>query len=193
MGLKNSRTRWGITAKTFHWIMAIAIIGNGICGLLMVRMTPSMAMINVFALHKSIGLTVIALWLLRVAWRMQDRAPREEAGPRWQHVAAHITHGLLYVLVLAIPISGWWYNSVRGFPLQWFKQFNLPAIASANPGLSNVAHNIHETLFWILIAVVVVHIGAALKHHFVDRDSVLLRMLPFGRVRQSRLYKGEEK
>jgi len=181
MTFRNDHHQWGAVAKFFHWIIALGILGNGIWGLLMTGMSPSMAKINVYALHKSIGLTVLALVLLRMAWRLGDRAPRDEPMPHWQRWAAHATHVLLYVLIVAIPLSGWWFNSLHGFPLQWFKLFNLPALAAKNEHMAHVAHAVHEYLFWLLVLVLVAHVGAAIKHHVFDRDNVLRRMLPFGR------------
>jgi len=185
MSLRSNRRQWGAMIKFFHWVMALGILGNGVWGLLMVGMTPSMAKINVFALHKSIGLTLLALLLLRLAWRMTERAPPDEPMPRWQRRAAHATHAFLYVLIAAIPLSGWWFNSVTGKPLQWFKLFNLPALAAKNEDIGHLVRDVHEYLFFLLLLVLVAHVGAALKHHVFDRDNVLRRMLPFGRPRPS--------
>lgn len=184
MPLKSTDTRWGGIAKTFHWLMALAIIGNGVLGLVMDELWKGMAKISIFALHKSIGLTVLALLLLRFAWRFVDRKPRDEPMPRWQAWAAHATHGVLYLLMLALPLSGWLFNSARGYPLQWFKQFNLPSLMDKNETLAEILIEAHEWLFWVLALVLLAHIGGALMHHFVERDNTLRRMLPFGRLRQ---------
>lgn len=183
MKLRSDPDRWGAVAKAFHWIMALAILGNGVFGLCMGLAGNPMQKIDWLALHKSIGLTVLALLLLRLAWRAGDARPREVPAPRWQRLAARATHALLYLLALALPLSGWWFNSVAGKPLQWFKQFNLPGIAAKNDALSHVAQDVHEYLFWCLLLVLVAHVGAALKHHVFDRDDVLRRMLPFGKLR----------
>ena len=183
MNLRSNDHQWGTIAKTFHWIIALAILGNGIFGLLMDLAHSPMQKINWLALHKSIGLTVLALALLRIAWRWGDRRPREEPAPRWQQWSARLLHGVLYVLILAIPLSGWWFNSVTGKPLQWFKLFNLPALAAKDDNIRHLAHAVHEYLFWLLVLVLVAHVGAALKHHVFDNDNVLRRMLPFGRLR----------
>lgn len=183
MSLRSTDRQWGSVAKFFHWIMAMAILVNGVWGLLMTDMTPSMSKISVYAWHKSIGLTVLALFALRLVWRAFDRRPQNEPSPRWQQVAAHAVHGVLYLMIVALPLTGWWFNSLRGFPLQYFKLFNLPAIASKNEELAHLAHEAHELLFWALLLVLVAHVGAALKHHVFDNDNVLRRMLPFGRPR----------
>ena len=191
MNLRSNDRQWGSVAKFFHWVIALAIIGNGIFGLLMDLAHSPMQKINWLALHKSIGLTVLALFLLRVLWRWSDRRPVEEPTPRWQQLAARLTHGTLYLLIAAIPLSGWWFNSVTGKPLQWFKLFNLPALGAKNDALRHLSHAVHEYLFWLLVLVLVAHVGAALKHHVFDRDNVLRRMLPFGRPRNDSTPRGE--
>jgi cytochrome b561 len=182
MPMRSEPTRWSTVAKTFHWLMALLILGNGAFAFWMDGLRPSLNKINMFALHKSIGITVLALFVLRLAWKMFDRRPPDEPAPRWQQIAAHTVHGLLYLLIVAIPLSGWAFNSAHGFPLQYFKQFNLPALVEKNEDLSNTLGTVHVYLFWLLLLVLVAHIGGALKHHFIDRDDTLRRMLPFGRA-----------
>lgn len=183
MSLRSNARQWGTVARSFHWITALLILGNGLFGLLLDLASNPMQKINWLALHKSIGLTVLALFLLRLLWRAVDRRPEEDAAPRWQQLAAHGVHLVLYLLIALIPLSGWWLNSVAGKPLQFFKMFNLPAIAAANDDLKHQVHAIHEYLFWFLVLVLVLHVGGALKHHLVDRDNTLRRMLPFWRAR----------
>ncbi|HET6554148.1 MAG TPA: cytochrome b [Dyella sp.] len=191
MSLRSTDRRWGSVAKFFHWTTALLIIGNGIFGLLMDLADTPMQKIGWLALHKSIGLTVLALFLLRLLWRMGDRRPAEDPAPRWQQLAAHTVHGVLYLLILALPLSGWWFNSIAGKPLQFFKMFNLPALVAANHDQRHVAHGVHEYLFWFLVLVLVLHVAGALKHHLVDRDNTLLRMLPFRRLRNDTPTQGE--
>lgn len=193
MSLRNDQRRWGAMAMFFHWTMVLGILGNGAWGLLMTGMKPSMSKINVYALHKSIGLTVLALLLLRLLWRRFDRPPPAEPAPRWQRIIAAVSHGLLYTLVAAIPLSGWWFNSLSGYPLQWFKLFNLPALAGKHDQLAKLALETHEYLFWLLIAMLAVHVGAALKHHLADNDNVLRRMLPFVRLRNGSTSEGDHR
>jgi cytochrome b561 len=183
MPLKSSETRWGGIAKSLHWLMALGIIGNGVLGLIMDEMPRGMSKLNTFAIHKSIGLTVLALLILRVSWRLFDRRPRDEPMPAWQRLAAHATHAVLYLFMLAIPLSGWIYNSAHGNPLQWFKWFNVPALMEKNAAVSDFAEDAHELLFWMLLGMLVAHVGGALVHHWFERDNTLLRMLPFARLR----------
>jgi cytochrome b561 len=184
MSLRSNDRQWGSVAKFFHWVIALAILGNGTFGLLMDLAHSPMQKITWLALHKSIGLTVLALVLLRILWRWRDRPPPDEPMPRWQQWVAHVVHGMLYVLIVAIPLSGWWFNSITGKPLQWFKLFNLPALVAKNDNLRHFSHAVHEYLFWFLLLVLVAHVGAALKHHVFDEDNVLRRMLPFARLHQ---------
>lgn len=191
MPLRSDDRQWGAVTKFIHWLMALGILGTGLLGLLMTDMKPSMSKISIYALHKSIGLTLLALFLLRLLWRLFDGRPRELPAPRWQQSVAHAVHGVLYLLIATMPLSGWWYNSLHGYPLQWFKQFNLPALAAKNPALEHLAHATHEYLFWFLLLVLVAHVGGALKHHLLDRDNVLRRMLPFTRLRNGSTSEGD--
>jgi len=177
--LRNTETRWGSVAQAFHWLIAALIVVQGAIGLTMVELGMTPTKVKVFALHKSIGLTVLALVLLRLAWRLTQRAPREVPMPRWQLAAARTSHFLLYVLILALPFSGWLFNSAANFPLEWFGMFHVPSLTRGlDPVLKAFALRAHVVLFWVLVAVVAVHVFAALWHHFRQRDEVLLRMLP---------------
>lgn len=180
MALRSDDERWGSAAKTFHWLMAVLILTLGCVGLYMADLPNSPQKIKIYALHKSIGLTVLALALLRLSWRAVDRRPPDVPMPRWQALAARGAHVALYVFMLALPLSGWLYNSASGFPLQWFGLFNLPSLSGGrDDALKAIAHELHEAGWWLLLAVVVAHAAAALKHHFVDRDATLARMLPW--------------
>ncbi|SRR5579883_40557 len=179
MPLRNTDTRWGGVAQTFHWLIAILILAQGAIGLTMVDLGMTPTKVKVFALHKSIGLTVLALALLRLAWRLTQRVPRDPPMPRWQHIAARVSHVLLYVLILALPLSGWLFNSAANFPLEWFGVVHVPSLTQGlDPTLKTWSLRAHVVLFWILIGALTVHVAAALWHHFVRRDDVLLRMLP---------------
>jgi cytochrome b561 len=182
--LRNTDTRWGGVAQAFHWLIAALIVVQGAIGLTMVELGMTPTKVKVFALHKSIGLTVLALVLLRLAWRLTQRAPREVPMPAWQRAAARMSHFLLYVLILALPFSGWLFNSAANFPLEWFGLVHVPSLTRGlDPVLKAFALRTHVVLFWVLVAVVAVHVFAALWHHFRQRDDVLLRMLPARRKR----------
>lgn len=180
MNWRSTDRHWGLAAKAFHWLVALGIVALACIGLYMVGLPLGMAKLKIFLLHKAIGITVLALVVLRLLWRLVDRHPRYPTRmPRWQVGAAHASHALLYVLMLAIPLSGWVYNSASGFPLPWFGLLQLPAIAPVSKPLAHIALAVHKTAFWALAALVVLHIAAALEHHFRQRDDILVRMLPW--------------
>ena len=184
MTLKNTATSWGSVSKLLHWLIVLLILGQGTVGLLMGELRNGPDKIQVYALHKSFGLTILALVALRLLWRLYAGAPEPVPGtPTWQDRIARITHVGLYVLLFAIPISGWVLNSAAGFPLQWFGLVNLPAIAGKDDGLHELAEEMHELLFWILVGVALAHAAAAVYHHLFQRDATLARMLPRGWLR----------
>ncbi|QDW66927.1 cytochrome b [Luteimonas granuli] len=179
MQLRNSDRRWGAVSMLLHWAILGLIAWLAWLGLTMVDMPPTPAKINAYALHKSLGLTLLALVALRLAWRLFAGAPKPVPGtPTWQERIASATHWALYALMFAIPISGWVFNSASGYPLQWFKQFNLPAIAGRSEDLAATAVQVHEYGFWLLLLLVLAHAGAALYHHLFQGDDTLRRMLP---------------
>lgn len=184
-------------AIVLHWAIAVAIVGNLAIGLWMheaidIAATRTRA-VAVFQLHKSIGLTVLLLTLLRLLWRLGHRPPPLPAAMAgWEKAAAHATHGVLYLLMAAIPLSGWLYVSTqwRGdapllVPTVWFGLFPVPNLfglqAMANEARSAWAATFldgHELLAWSMVALLVLHVGAALKHQFIDRDEVTGQMIP---------------
>lgn len=169
---------WNRVTRILHWIIGLLIVGMGLVGLFMTQMDPSMAKLKVYALHKSCGIIVLVLVALRLLWRLAHRAPPPVPQPRWQRIAAQAMHGLLYVLMFAIPLAGWLYNSAANFPLQWFGLVQIPSIWPADPQVKHLAHALHEYGFWALMALVALHAAAAIKHHFIDKDETLRRMLP---------------
>jgi len=185
MTFKNTTERWGAISQLFHWIIVALILLIAYLGLTMTGLPNGPRKINIYALHKSVGLTILALVTLRLLWRLYAGAPTPAAGtPAWQQRVASLTHFGLYVLLFAMPLSGWLFNSAAGYPLQWFKLFNLPAIAGRNEDLKALAETAHTTMFWILVALVLAHAGAAFYHHLFQNDDTLKRMLP-GRRRPS--------
>ena len=179
--LRNTATQWGWVSVTLHWLTVLAIIGLGIVGTQMDDLATGMFKVKVYALHKSVGLTVLGLTVLRLAWRLYAGAPAMVPMPRWQRLAAHGSHFTLYALLLAMPLSGWLLHSASssaGYALRWFGMFKVPALVAYDPAIKAMAHDVHEALFKLILLVAAVHIAAAFKHHFADRDQTLRRMLP---------------
>lgn len=175
--IRNNTQRWGSVSIGLHWLTAILIIGLSVVGLIMTELPNSPLKLQVYALHKSFGLTVLALTLLRLAWRFAAGTPAELPGSRLQTLAAKAVHGLMYFLLLAMPLSGWLFNSAAGFPLRWFNLVQLPKLFTGyNPALKDLAHELYETGFYLLAALLLVHAGAALFHHYVLKDDTLKRM-----------------
>ncbi|MDM0112726.1 cytochrome b [Variovorax sp. J22R133] len=171
---------WGATAKFFHWLVALLIFVQFGLGWLASTWPLSPTKLNLFMWHKSTGMVVLVLVLARLAWRLMHPAPPLPAGmPAWERAAAHASHVLLYVLMIGIPVAGWVINSAAGIPFRIFRQVPLPAIVAADKHTADVAALVHLSLGIALALLLVVHVGAALRHHFIQRDNVLVRMLPF--------------
>ena len=180
MSLKNTTDRWGGISQLLHWTIAILIVLIGIVGLVMGELPRSPKYFWVYTAHKSLGLTVLALVLVRIGWRLYAGAPRPVPGtPRLQALLASATHGAIYLLILALPLSGWIYDSANAQrPFRWFGLVEVPKLVAPDEALAASAHGAHEWLFWLLMALVAGHAGAALYHHFIQRDATLARMLP---------------
>jgi len=177
MPIRNDETHWGQASITLHWLTFALVTCAAVLGLTMGDLPLGVTKLKLYALHKSLGLTVLALTALRLGWRLTGRVPRELPGaPRWQTALASATHGALYFLLLAVPLTGWRYNSVSGFPLQWFGMLHLPALGATDLAAKHAAKDWHEALFYTLAALVVVHAVAALGHHYFWRDDTLRRM-----------------
>lgn len=180
MPLKSDAQHWGGLAKTFHWLIVLLIIAQGTLGLYMVDLPKKPNIIPYYSFHKSLGLTVLTLAVLRLIWRAFDRRPEEPAStPRWQVLGARTGHALLYGLLFAVPLSGWWFDSVSALrPMYFFGLFEVPHIAAPNQDLKDLAQETHEWLFWLLVLVACGHAVMAFVHEFVSRDGTLSRMLP---------------
>ena len=182
MSLKNTADRWGGVSKTLHWLIALLILALGIVGLLMGELPKTPKYFWVYTAHKSIGISVLALVALRLLWRLHAGAPKPVPGtPSWQERLASATHWLLYVLMFAIPLAGWLYDSASGLrPFKLFGLFEMPKLVAPSEQAAQLSHALHEWGFWALILLVLAHAGAALYHHVHQRDATLARMLPQG-------------
>jgi cytochrome b561 len=176
----NPDNAYSATAIRLHWLVAIALIGTFSLGIYMHELPLSPDKLKLYSWHKWAGVTIFLLVLVRLAWRLTHRPPAPPAGmPAWQHRAAEAVHGLLYLLMLAVPISGWLMSSAKGFPTVWFGVLPLPDLLQKDTALGETLVTVHKTLNLTMAGLVLGHAAAALKHHLIDRDDVLKRMLPF--------------
>lgn len=172
--------RYTSTAIFLHWLVGLGIIGTFSVGFYMVDMPFSPNKLQLYSWHKWAGITLLALAIVRLAWRISHPAPALPSSmDRLSRLAAHVGHWVLYVLMLTIPISGWLMSSAQGFTVVWFGVLPLPNLVPKSVELGTLFTTIHVTLNYLLAATVCGHIGAALYHHLVKKDSVLTRMLPF--------------
>ncbi|HLM53174.1 MAG TPA: cytochrome b [Pseudoxanthomonas sp.] len=180
MTLKNTDERWGPVSQLLHWLIVALILVMAAVGLVMDDLPRTPKYFWVYTAHKSTGITILALVLLRLGWRWYAGSPAPVAGtPSWQHRIAVLTHVLLYALILAMPLSGWLYDSASGLrPFRWFGLFDMPKLVGPDRNLGDLARVAHEWLFWGLVALVAVHAAAAFHHHLFRGDVTLVRMLP---------------
>ena len=182
MQLKNTLTRYGALAQLFHWVIVVLIITQFVLALRAEGLSP-IKKIGVLGTHKSIGITILVLAVLRLAWRLFNPVPPQPRGiPRWQELAAHVSHFLLYALLFITPMLGWLMSSARAFSVSWFGLVQLPDFVASNRPLYDSLMTVHYWLSWTLVAIAFLHVAAAIKHHFVLKDDVLRRMLPFTKV-----------
>jgi len=170
--------RYGNTAIALHWLSAALIVANLALGLSMVPLPITPLKLHWYLWHKWIGITVFLLTCARLAWRWAHPAPPPVEMAEWQRRAAALSHMLLYVLLLLIPISGWLYSSSTGVQVVYLGVLPLPDLVPNDKPLAHVLRGVHVGLNFLLFVLVCVHTAAALKHHFVDRDTALGRMLP---------------
>ncbi len=177
--------RYEATAVTLHWLVFALIAGGFALALYMTGLPLSPLKLKYYSWHKWIGVTVFLFALARLAWRLRHAAPPLPAAtPAWQRNAASASHVLLYVLILVIPLSGWLYSSAAGVPTVYFGLLQLPDLVTRDKALAEPLKTVHVTMNYSLLVLVVVHAAAAFKHHFIDRDDVLIRMLPFAKPRK---------
>jgi len=170
--------RYSRPAIALHWLLALLIVGNFVLGSYMHDLPFSMTRLKLFNWHKWAGVTILALSAARLLWRLAHRPPADAPMPAWQARAAHAAHWALYALFFAVPLAGWAYSSAAGFPIVLFGVLPLPDFVAPDRAFSEAIKPLHGTLAWTLAAVVVLHVAAALKHQFLDRDGLLLRMMP---------------
>jgi cytochrome b561 len=175
--------RYSTVAVVLHWLLALVIAAMFGVGLYMTDLPFSPQRLKLYNWHKWAGVTFLALTVLRMLWRVTHRPPVLPGTvtrnmPDWQTRAYHATHHAMYLLFFAVPLAGWAYSSAAGFPIVWFGQLPLPDLLPVNKELAELIKPLHKLLALALVALAGLHIAAALKHHLVDRDGLLSRMLP---------------
>jgi cytochrome b561 len=177
--LASTFPRYRAPAIAFHWIAALLILGNLAFGLWMVGLPLSPQKLKYLSWHKWVGITVLLVSAARLCWRLRHPPPPLPASMKpWEARASAGTHVLLYVLFFAAPLSGWLFSSAAGFKTVYLGLIAVPDLLDKNRELAEILKVVHRWINYSLAAVVVAHIAAAMKHEFVERDTVLARMLP---------------
>jgi cytochrome b561 len=177
-------TEFTHTAIALHWIAAILIIGNLAFGLYMVGLPLTPAKLKYYSWHKWAGVSILLLSTVRLVWRLAHRAPALPSSmPAWQRSGADASHHFFYLLFFAAPLTGWLFSSAEGFQTVYFGMIPLPDLFSKDKELADILRIVHRLINYTLAALVVLHAAAAIKHHVVDRDEVLTRMLPLFKPR----------
>ncbi|HEU4517661.1 MAG TPA: cytochrome b [Steroidobacteraceae bacterium] len=179
MPARNSSVRYGWVAQVLHWGIVALLVVQVTLGKLADSLPIGLERLVMMARHKSFGITILGLAVIRLAWRWFDSPPPEPPMPRWQAVAARLNHWALYVLLFALPLTGWLMSSAANRPASWFGLLQLPDFIAPDEGLEEAFETAHELLVNALFVLVGLHVAAALKHQFLDRDGLLLRMLPW--------------
>ena len=179
----NHEPRYSHVAMALHWLLALALVAMFGLGVYMADLPFSPTRLKLYNWHKWAGISFLLLSVLRLVWRLTHRPPAlpvaiTKAMPAWQNLAHHATHHLLYLLFFVVPLLGWAYSSAAGFPIVWFGVIALPDFVPADKALAELIKPLHELSALALMALAALHVAAALKHQWIDRDGLLLRMLP---------------
>ena len=184
MTFRNTTRSWGALSKTLHWLIVLLIILQWVLMQRAEALPLGSDKIFVIGLHKSFGMTVFALAIIRLVWRWANPVPSLDGLARnWERALAGLSHLLLYALIFAMPLTGWLMSSARNFPVSWFGLFQLPDLVAPDKALYERFNDLHHQLFAALVVVALLHIAGALKHQIIDKNEVLRRMLPFGGVK----------
>jgi len=172
-----NQEKYNATAVTLHWLVALLIVTAFSVGHYMADLDLSPWKLKIFAWHKWVGVTIFGLVLFRILWRFTHTAPALPAGmSETMKRLSGLAHFAIYLLMLAIPLTGWLHSSAAGVTVVYFNMLTLPDLVGKNKELSHLLKEIHELLNWALLGLVILHVAAALKHQFVDKDNLLNRM-----------------
>lgn len=178
----NGPRRYGTLAQAFHWLTAALVAAQFVLGIWAHGLPVSLERLILLARHKSLGLTIFGLVLLRLVWRLYSPPPPPPPVPHPVFaLAARLSHGLLYALLLAMPVVGWLLSSASNLTVSWFGLWVLPNLVAPDRRLAQGLLLAHQSMAWTLLALIALHVAAAFWHHWILKDDVLLRMLPFAR------------
>lgn len=180
MAVFNSTERFGAVAKFLHWITALAVLGMFPLAWWMTDLSLGLQKLQAYNWHKSIGVTILAVVSVRLLWRLINPRPRFLGPPGWQERLAATVHGLMYVCLFTMPFLGWFGSAAANTPVTVFGLLLLPQPIAPDRELAELFEEAHETVGSVLMVLILLHVAGALKHHLVDRDATLRRMLPFG-------------
>ena len=177
--LRNDRARYGIVAQALHWSIAALVVVMFGLGWSMADLPLGQRKFELYQLHKSLGITILLLAAVRLLWRLFNPAPPLPPHlPLWERAAARTTHALLYALLFVQPVIGFLQSNAANFPVVWWGMLRLPSVIGSDEAFGETLVEVHRWNSRLLLALVLVHLGAALRHHFILKDDVLRRMLP---------------
>ncbi len=174
LSARSSEKHYDTISRCLHWLMAFFILGMLACGLSLPYMGEWKPV--VIEWHKSFGICLLALAILRLGWRLLHAPPPSEPLPFWMNAASTASHAALYLLMFAIPLTGWYMVSAFDKPVQFFSLGPLPNLMEKDRAWAIAFRQWHWQLAYALIALIILHIGAALYHHFIRKDGILRRM-----------------
>jgi cytochrome b561 len=167
-------------AKYLHWSIAALVVLQLVLAKLAENAVTPLGESTLLANHKSVGITIFALAIARLFWRVRQGAPRSLSMPPWQATASRISHWSMYVLILLLPVSGWLKSSASASSVSWFNLVSLPNLVAAEPGLRETLESVHSALAYLLFLIAFIHIAAALKHSLFDKNAAIARITSAG-------------
>lgn len=179
MALRNTKDSWGSLAKFFHWAIAILIIAMLLIGLSFSFIDSRSVKSSLMVIHKSTGVCLLILVVLRLLWRWVNPVPKLPAStPQWQQKSAHLSHWLFYIALIVMPLAGLFTSASKGYGVNFFWLFSFKVPFPKSDLLHEIFENMHLIFAWIIVALMIIHILGALRHHMINKDHVLKRMMP---------------
>ncbi len=179
MQIRNTSSSYGLVAIVIHWLVALTVFGLFALGYWMVDLTYYHDWYKKAPdIHRSVGILLLTVMVFRVIWKGLNKSPASPAGhKRWEVRSAHLAHALLYVLIFVAMTSGYLISTADGSSISVFGWFEVPSVTGQIKGMEDIAGTVHYWTTWAIIGLALVHAAGALKHHFIDRDQTLRRML----------------